>query len=104
MKLRVSKCNMKGVFVCCLLILVFMFSATTDASRNSGWIMKKEEVAVVLPQPQPQIHIQDEIYTTSDEENTRYVESTPRRLDLEDMDYGGTGANDRHDPKSPGRA
>ena len=27
-----------------------------------------------------------------------------RRMDLESTDYPGTGANNRHDPKSPGRA
>ncbi|MFS7934278.1 hypothetical protein Hanom_Chr05g00389661 [Helianthus anomalus] len=46
----------------------------------------------------------NKIDPTNDKENMGYVESTTRRLDLENMDYGGTGANDRHDPKSPGRA
>ncbi|KAL8236616.1 hypothetical protein R6Q59_017697 [Mikania micrantha] len=109
---------MKGGFVCCLLLLFlgFMFCAT-DASSiiapkvelglsyyglwcrstgNSGWI--KNEGAF------PQIHFQGKIGTISDREKVRYEASTARRLDLEHTDYDGTGANDRHDPKSPGRA
>ncbi|KAI3742311.1 hypothetical protein L1987_59991 [Smallanthus sonchifolius] len=88
---------MKGDFVCCLLLLIlgFMFS-TTDSSRNSGWM--RNEVAL------PQIRFQVEIDTTSDKESMRYDDSTRRRMDLEYTDYGGTAANDRHDPKSPGRA
>ncbi|KAF7801427.1 Transmembrane protein [Senna tora] len=31
------------------------------------------------------------------------VERESRRMDLETQDYGGTGANKDHDPKSPGR-
>ncbi|KAI3801369.1 hypothetical protein L1987_29473 [Smallanthus sonchifolius] len=88
---------MKGGFVCCLLLLLilgFLFS-TTDASRNSGWM--RNEVAL------PQMHFQVEIDTTSVKESMRYDDSR-RRMDLEYTDYGGTGANDRHDPKSPGRA
>lgn len=27
-----------------------------------------------------------------------------RRMDIESTDYPGTGANNHHDPKSPGRA
>ncbi|KAF5804328.1 hypothetical protein HanRHA438_Chr05g0205451 [Helianthus annuus] len=86
---------MKGGFVCCILLLIlgFIFSSSTDASRDSQWMVSL-----------PEIHFQNKIDPTNDKENMGYVESTTRRLDLENMDYGGTGANDRHDPKSPGRA
>ena len=40
---------------------------------------------------------------TAYEGNREFDESTTRRMALENEDYGGTGANDKHDPKSPGR-
>ncbi|KAK9055472.1 hypothetical protein SSX86_026555 [Deinandra increscens subsp. villosa] len=72
-----------------------MFSAS-DASRNSGWM--KNQPAL------PQIQFQEEIDSTSDNPHMKYDKTTTRRSNLEYMDYDGTGANDRHDPKSPGRA
>ncbi|KAI3772572.1 hypothetical protein L6452_03761 [Arctium lappa] len=82
-------------FLCFLLLFLgFNFSAT--ASRSFRWM--KNEVAI------QEIHFQDEMNPRSYEERLELDELTIRRMDLENTDYGGTGANDRHDPKSPGRA
>lgn len=41
----------------------------------------------------------DELFGNGGEE--RFIEG---RMDLENNDYPGTGANNHHDPKTPGRA
>jgi len=38
----------------------------------------------------------------SGEEMFDLAEELERRIDLENNDYPGTGANNRHDPKTPG--
>ncbi|GJX74524.1 hypothetical protein Tco_0313119 [Tanacetum coccineum] len=70
-----------------------MFSTTS--SRSFGRM--RHEVAL------QELHFQEKLDNAAYEENREFDVST-RRMALEIEDYGGTGANDRHDPKSPGRA
>ncbi|KAI3782531.1 hypothetical protein L2E82_12581 [Cichorium intybus] len=84
----------KSGFVCFLLLfLVFIFSAT--ASRDFSWM--ESGVAV------QEMHFQGETGMTGSGEGIESDGLTTRRIDLESMDYGGTGPNDRHNPPSPGR-
>ncbi|XP_023765412.1 uncharacterized protein LOC111913925 [Lactuca sativa] len=91
--------NMKGSkagFVCFLLLLMgFIISSSASRTGDFKWI--KRGVAV------QEIHLQDEIDVTSHGENMEFDRSATRRMDLETMDYGGTGPNDKHDPPSPGK-
>ncbi|MQM19099.1 hypothetical protein Taro_052100 [Colocasia esculenta] len=77
-----------------LLLLLLGFSCllalgAVPASRSLGYQKLKQEAPVLSIKDQPAV---DEVFVRG-------------RMDMQSFnDYPGSGANNRHDPKTPGRA
>ncbi|KAL5767786.1 hypothetical protein ACOSP7_014381 [Xanthoceras sorbifolium] len=91
---------------CLRLLLLFLgfsylllSSTAVSATRN---LRSNNEV----PSPVQELLAQDAILEVSDSEELFGMsenDDIERRMDLENTDYPGTGANNHHDPKTPGR-
>ncbi|KAJ8763136.1 hypothetical protein K2173_025521 [Erythroxylum novogranatense] len=87
----------KGSFRLGLLLLLFLgfclvLSSTLAVPTSRSLKSSAEEKASAVQD----FLVQDEIFGMEE----RYVEG---RMDLESTDYPGTGANNHHDPRTPGR-
>ncbi|KAI4348505.1 hypothetical protein L6164_009221 [Bauhinia variegata] len=86
--------TMQKRFLSLLIILLavsHLISATAiPGSRTQK--LNREDIEALLPLAQVEAVNSEEVMV-----------DVERRMDLETQDYGGTGANKDHDPKSPGR-
>ncbi|KAK1582929.1 hypothetical protein Q3G72_022694 [Acer saccharum] len=82
-----------------LLFLGFSYLLSSTATRN---LKSNNEI----PSSVQEILAQDAILEVSETEELFGMSENDfeRRMDLENTDYPGTGANNHHDPKTPGRS
>ncbi|OIW06462.1 hypothetical protein TanjilG_05233 [Lupinus angustifolius] len=86
-------------FLIVLMIFSFLLSsATVPTARRL--LLNNEKSSVQTTQVQGDLVLKNRREMIDVEEELKVKE----RMDLENADYPGTGANNRHDPKSPGRA
>ncbi|KAK9289827.1 hypothetical protein L1049_007987 [Liquidambar formosana] len=78
------------------LVVSYVFSAAVCTTRNLKSINEVSSVQDSLAQGEVDMRNDGEVL----EVEQGYMEG---RMDLESTDYPGTGANNHHDPKTPGR-
>ncbi|KAE9590219.1 hypothetical protein Lal_00027828 [Lupinus albus] len=83
-----------------LLIFSFVLSYATVPTTRRSLMLNKEKSSVQTTLLQGDLVLKNgrEMFDVEEELNVK------ERMDLENADYPGTGANNRHDPKSPGRS
>ncbi|KAJ7976450.1 putative Transmembrane protein [Quillaja saponaria] len=81
-----------------LLVIFLGFSYAICAASAVPTTRTQKFSKQVLPSSVAQDSLMEVMFDVEDQELME------RRMDLQINDYGGTGANKDHDPKSPGRA
>ncbi|KAJ4721343.1 Calcium-transporting ATPase 9, plasma membrane-type-like protein [Melia azedarach] len=85
-----------------LLVLFLGFSYVLSSTATRVLRSENENASQIQVQD---LHAQEAMELSDSEEllggDQAYIE---RRMDMENTDYIGTGANKDHDPKTPGRA
>uniref|UniRef100_A0A6N2NGI7 Uncharacterized protein n=1 Tax=Salix viminalis TaxID=40686 RepID=A0A6N2NGI7_SALVM len=84
-----------------VLLILALSSVLSSGCSSSNYLKSNEEIPSEVQELLPQ----DAVILTNGEMlidvGKGYVEG---RMDLESTDYPGTGANNHHDPKTPGKA
>ncbi|KAE9599679.1 hypothetical protein Lal_00045946 [Lupinus albus] len=84
-----------------IILLIFSFVLSSAVVPTRRILLQKKDkssIQTTLVQDASDIRNGEEIFDMTEE---LMVEG---RMDFERNDYPGTGANNRHDPKTPGRA
>ncbi|KAJ4841133.1 hypothetical protein Tsubulata_007652 [Turnera subulata] len=95
------KCGLVGLLVLFLAfscVLSSLAVPTTRSLKLSSEENPSSQVQDVMSQDVMELSLGEEIL---DDATEGYIEG---RMDLESTDYPGTGANNHHDPRTPGRA
>ncbi|ESW33892.1 hypothetical protein PHAVU_001G106900 [Phaseolus vulgaris] len=79
-----------------ILLLAFSFVISSAAVKTRRLLPNKENISTQISSDKGVEKL------GSGEEMFDLAEELERRIDLENNDYPGTGANNRHDPKTPG--
>ncbi|KAK7377914.1 hypothetical protein VNO80_03349 [Phaseolus coccineus] len=80
-----------------ILLLVFSFVISSAAVKTRRLLPNKENISTQISSDKGVENLRsgEEMFDLEEE-------LMERRIDLENNDYPGTGANNRHDPKTPG--
>ncbi|KAJ7971966.1 putative Transmembrane protein [Quillaja saponaria] len=97
--------HLKAWFLTLLLIFLgFSAISAVPTTRTQKFINQNTSLLLTSPVAQDELDLMNNIdgeEVVLDVEEEEFMET--RRMDLETNDYGGTGANNDHDPNAPGR-
>ncbi|KAF0892138.1 hypothetical protein E2562_013501 [Oryza meyeriana var. granulata] len=88
------KAPLLALVILCGLLLLLPLVSSVPLSRSMS--LSNNQASVSAPETPVQV-----VATTAEERN---LDEVAARMVIEVNDYPGSGANNRHDPKSPGRA